>query len=128
MVVDAGVLIEALAIESSGGPVGQRLSSAVTFHAPCHLCAEFTNGVRRLELQGIIAPDRAEGAINDFLALPITQHRFKPLLHRVWALRNNLSSYDAGYVAVAENLGEALFTTDERLARAPGLRCHVVVV
>ena len=47
---------------------------------------------------------------------------------RVWEMRNNLSAYDAAYVAVAEELDCALVTADARLAAAPGLRCEVRVV
>jgi predicted nucleic acid-binding protein len=46
----------------------------------------------------------------------------------MWALRANLSAYDAGYVALAEALDCALVTADARLSGAPGLRCAVTVV
>ncbi len=47
------------------------------------------------------------------------------LLIRCWELRDNLTVYDASYVALAEVLDVTLLTGDGRLARAPGLRCHV---
>lgn len=50
------------------------------------------------------------------------------LLGRIWELRENLSGYDAAYVAVAEALGTPLLTADARLARAPGPRCPMLVV
>lgn len=50
------------------------------------------------------------------------------LLDRVWELRNNLSSYDAIYVALAEALECPLMTADRRLAQAPGPRCPITVV
>ncbi|MBA2239982.1 MAG: PIN domain-containing protein [Solirubrobacterales bacterium] len=46
----------------------------------------------------------------------------------MWQLRENLSAYDATYVALAEALGCPLITADARLSRAPGLRCPVTVV
>jgi predicted nucleic acid-binding protein len=47
----------------------------------------------------------------------------------MWELRENLTAYDATYVALAESIGaSALLTTDARLAAAPGLRCVVRVV
>ena len=49
------------------------------------------------------------------------------LAPRVWELRDNLSAYDASYVALAEALQIPLVTTDARLARAPGIRCEVEV-
>ncbi|HZU16953.1 MAG TPA: type II toxin-antitoxin system VapC family toxin [Candidatus Dormibacteraeota bacterium] len=128
MVVDASVLIQALAIEEPGGPVGVRLARETVLHAPSHVGVEFANGVRRLELHGKISPDRAAEALDDFLSLPIQQHRFEPLAHRAWALRHHLTAYDAAYVALAENLGRPLHTLDARLASIPGLRGAVVVL
>ena len=49
------------------------------------------------------------------------------LLDRIWQLRNNLSAYDAAYVALAENLGAALCTRDARLKSAPGHSAQVEV-
>jgi predicted nucleic acid-binding protein len=47
----------------------------------------------------------------------------------MWALRHNLSAYDATYVALAELTGAtALLTTDARLANAPGIDCPVELV
>lgn len=128
MVVDASVLIQALAIEEPGGPVGMRLAGETVLHAPSHVGVEFANGVRRLELHGQISSDRAAEALDDFLSLSIQPHRFESLAHRVWALRRHLTAYDAAYVAVAENLGRPLHTLDARLASIPGLRCAVVVL
>ena len=45
-----------------------------------------------------------------------------------WALRDNLTYYDALYVALAARLGYPLLTADARLARAPGLPCAVELI
>lgn len=50
------------------------------------------------------------------------------LLARVWELRDNLTAYDATYVALAEALGCGLVTADARLAHAPGPLCTMIVV
>ncbi len=50
------------------------------------------------------------------------------LLGRVWELRENLSAYDATYVAIAEAFKVPLVTADGRLGRAPGPRCSITVV
>jgi predicted nucleic acid-binding protein len=47
------------------------------------------------------------------------------LLPRIWELRHNMWPYDASYVALAETLDATLLTVDGKLARVPGLRCHV---
>jgi predicted nucleic acid-binding protein len=49
----------------------------------------------------------------------------RPLIARCWELRDNLTIYDAVYVALAELMGAALLTADERLARAPGPCCSI---
>jgi len=45
-------------------------------------------------------------------------------LARCWELTQNVSVYDAAYVALAELLDVALLTADARLASAPGPRCR----
>ncbi len=70
-------------------------------------------------------PRRAALALADLAALPLRRAPHRPLLIRCWELRDNLTVYDASYVALAEVLDVTLLTGDGRLARAPGLRCHV---
>jgi predicted nucleic acid-binding protein len=53
-------------------------------------------------------------------AFPIERHPHEPLLERVLALRQNISAYDAMYVALAELLNAPLITRDARLARSSG--------
>ena len=52
--------------------------------------------------------------------------RSRPHAERVWALRHNLTAYDAWYVAVAEALDCPLATLDRRLSRASGPACEVL--
>jgi predicted nucleic acid-binding protein len=54
--------------------------------------------------------------------------RTRLLAGRIRELRNNLSTYDAAYVAAAEQYRCALITTDARLARASGIQCAVTVI
>ncbi|GIU99356.1 MAG: hypothetical protein KatS3mg014_0972 [Actinomycetota bacterium] len=51
-----------------------------------------------------------------------------PFGDRIWALRRNLTPYNAVYVALAEALACPFVTADARLPRAPGLRCSVEVL
>jgi predicted nucleic acid-binding protein len=50
------------------------------------------------------------------------------LIARCWELRDNLTIYDAAYVALAEALQASLLTGDKRLATATGPRCHIEVL
>ncbi|MGH9068763.1 MAG: type II toxin-antitoxin system VapC family toxin [Acidimicrobiales bacterium] len=74
-------------------------------------------------MAGRISNDSAALAHQELLALPIELFPYGPLAPRIWELRDNLSAYDAWYVALAELLGTDLATLDIRLARAPGPRC-----
>lgn len=47
---------------------------------------------------------------------------------RAYELRDNVTAYDAAYVALAEALGCPLVTADGRLAKASGVRCGVELV
>jgi predicted nucleic acid-binding protein len=58
----------------------------------------------------------------------MTRYPVFSLLDRVWELRDNLSAYDASYVALAELLDCSLLTADARLSRAPGIRCSITLV
>ena len=89
--------------------------------------AEATNILRRLERIGDISRLEANSAQSDLLRLDIELFPFAPFGDRVWALRSNLSSYDAWYVALAEALGCPLVTLDRKLSRAPGPTCDIIV-
>ena len=58
----------------------------------------------------------------------MTRYPVFSLLDRVWQLRDNLSAYDASYVALAELLDCNLLTADARLSRAPSIRCSITLV
>ncbi len=96
-------------------------------HAPHLVDVEVAQVLRRLEGAESLGSARASEAFEDLRALRLVRHSHLPLLDRVWALRSNLSAYDALYVALAESLEAPLVTLDERLARAPGHTAKVWV-
>ena len=77
---------------------------------------------------GIISLPRALTALADLQTMRLSRRSHGPLLNRIWELRDNVTPYDAAYVALAENLGVTLVTADARLARAPGTRCAFEVL
>lgn len=97
-------------------------------HAPYLLDVEVLSALRRLVDSGAVPPDRAEDAIQDFALLRITRHSHVDFLTRVWELRQNLSAYDAIYVAVAESLDATLVTCDRALEGAPGHSARIEVI
>ncbi len=123
-VVDAGVFVELLA----GALSAERLGDE-ELAVPHLVDSEVTNALRRLVLRGDLTDDQGSAAMEGFDRLMLTRYPADWLRPRMWALRHNISAYDATYVALAEMTGAtALLTTDARLASAPGLRCAVHVV
>lgn len=125
VVVDASVVVAALV---DGGPDGRWAEQVLTsgfLAAPHLLPAEVANVVRRAALVGKITADAATLAHADLRALRVDLFPYEPFAGRIWDLRGNVTCYDAWYVALAEYLGCPLATLDDRLARAPGLKCAV---
>lgn len=124
IVVDASVMVDALVGETAAG---DRLDGEV-LAAPHLLDAEVAHSLRRLAAQGQVDDDLAHLALLDLADLEVFRFAHGPLLDRVWALRANLTAYDALYVALAERIEAVLLTADGRLAAAPGIRARVEVV
>lgn len=96
--------------------------------APHHIDVELVSALRSRVREGAVAIEVARSAIATWYWAGITRFSVAGLLPRIWELRDNLTPYDAGYVALAEALGCDLVTADGRLARAPGPRCTISVV
>ncbi|GAA3754696.1 type II toxin-antitoxin system ribonuclease VapC1 [Microbacterium kribbense] len=127
VVVDASVVIALVTSRSDAASALAERLSASTLHAPALLPAEVDSGVRGLVLGHHLSAAQGAAARSAAHALPVDLWPWSLLTDRAWELRENLSSHDAGYVALAEHLGAALVTGDARLADAPGLRCAVEV-
>jgi len=128
LVVDASVLATALGDDGSDGDLARARLRDQQLAAPELIDLEVVSVLRRQLSGGGLDARRARLAIDDLLDLPIRRAPHVPLLLRCWDLRDNLTIYDAAYVALAEALRSPLLTADTRLARAPGLRCVVEVL
>ena len=121
IVLDASAAIDWLLQTASGQRIETRIySQNESLHAPHLLDLEVVQVLRRLAREGVISSHRADQAIDDLLDLRLTRYPHFVLLPRIWQLRQNLSAYDAAYVALAERLGARLLTRDARLASASG--------
>ena len=128
-VLDASAVIELLLGTELGRSVADRIADPqLSLHAPHLLDVEVAQGLRRLVMGGELEAEAAAGALEDLRSLDLDRHSHEPLLDRVWALRDNLTAYDAVYVALAEALDTTVLTCDGRLRRAPGLAGRVEVV
>ena len=93
-------------------------------YAPELVRVEAMNVLRRLERAEQITTAEANGAQEDLSQLEIEQFPFVPFSDRIWEMRHTVTSYDAWYVAVAEEFGYPLATLDRRLARTAGPKCE----
>ena len=126
IVVDASVLANAV---GDDGPDGERarkeLRDAGEVAAPDLVDVETTVVLRkRWQAKTITALRFAEG-IDDLEDLTIDRYPTLRFMRRAYELRDTLTAYDAAYVALAEALGCELLTADQRLSKAPGLRCPI---
>jgi predicted nucleic acid-binding protein len=125
-VLDASVFARAVTDPGPAGVVARRvIHRQPTLHAPAILTAEVTSALRGMLGRGVISEPAARTAARWTLELAVRLFPFEPFAARVWELRDNLTVYDAWYVALAEALGTELVTTDDRLRRASGPRCPV---
>jgi predicted nucleic acid-binding protein len=129
IVLDASALVELLLGTDAGRRVAVRIADpAIALHVPHLADVEVTQALRRYAREGAIDSDTAAAALEDLRSLDLERHGHEPLLERIWALRDNLTAYDAAYVALAEALEGTVLTCDGRLARAPGLSRRVELV
>jgi predicted nucleic acid-binding protein len=124
IVVDASAALSGLL---NDGPARRSLATD-QLHAPHLIDSEVASGLRRRVAARQVTADNGWAALDTWRRLGLTRYAGYPLLERVWQLRDNLSAYDAGYVALAESLGCPLVTADVRLSQAPGVRCPITVV
>lgn len=128
IVVDASVIIELLLRSRAAASIEARLfEPPEALHAPQLLDVEVAQVLRRFAARGVVTAARGAQCLRLLDSFPLRRHAHQPLLSRIWALRGNLTAYDAAYVALAEALGATLLTTDARLAAAPGVRARVEV-
>jgi predicted nucleic acid-binding protein len=119
IVADASAVLDVLLETPRTVPIQRRLfRPRQTIVAPHLIDVEIAQVLRRYSATGQLDEQRAMEAIDDYLALPIERYPHLLLLNRIWDLRQNLTAYDAAYVALAELLGVRLLTTDVRLARS----------
>lgn len=126
IVVDASVLANALGDDGDDGDLARdRMRRAQGAGAPDLVDVETVAVLRKRWIARTLPARRFSAAVSDLEALAIDRYPTGRLMRRAYELRDNVTPYDAAYVALAEVLECPLLTADGRLAKAPGLGCEV---
>jgi predicted nucleic acid-binding protein len=126
IVLDASAAIDWLLQTPAGRKIEQRIfSRKESLHAPHLLDLEVAQVLRRLARENVISGQRANQAFDDLLDLRVARYSHFILLPRVWQLRQNLSAYDAAYIALAEKLDAPVISRDTGLSSASGHTARV---
>ena len=129
IVADASVVLELLLQTPRAAAIDARLfRRGESIHAPSLIDLEVAQVLRRYVRRAELDEARARASVQLLAAFPLERYHHEPLLPRIWELRDNLTAYDAAYVALAEGLRAPLLTCDERLARVTGPRTAIEVV
>ncbi|HUZ10392.1 MAG TPA: type II toxin-antitoxin system VapC family toxin [Acidimicrobiales bacterium] len=129
IVVDASVLANALGDDQADGARARaELSVAGELAGPDLVDVETVAVLRKRWIAGTLAARRFAAAVDDLADLPLTRYPTLPFMRRAYDLRSTVTAYDAAYVALAEALDCELITADDRLSKAPGVRCAIRVL
>ena len=128
LVVDASVLAVALSDDGQDGDSARARLRGEILAAPELVDLEVVSVLRRQNRAGLLDARRAYLALTDLMSMPLRRSPHALLLPRCWELRENVTPYDAAYVALAEALEATLLTGDRRLARAIGPTCAIEIL
>ena len=126
IVVDASLLVAVLVDSGREGEWAECMVVESPLATPELALVETSNILRRLQRAGDISRLEATSSHEDLIRLDLELFPFAPFAKRIWTLRNNLTSYDAWYIALAEALACPLVTLDRKIGRASGPRCEIV--
>ena len=127
-VVDASVLVEFLAGGEQREAAEEAIGRERWVWAPALVDAEVGSALRRQARAKEISARKAHAALEELLDMRLQRIPLAALVDRAWQLRDNVTFYDALYVALAEEAGAPLLTLDARLAKAKGLRTEVELI
>jgi predicted nucleic acid-binding protein len=127
VVIDAAALVELLLRSDTGRRVERAMGDAPLV-APDIVSSEVLQSLRGLERGGKLTSARASTAMARLAESDISHVPTRALIREMWAMRANLSAYDACYVALARALECPLLTVDRPLTRAPALGITLICV
>lgn len=126
IVIDASVGFEIVTRTEKGLEMARHISGPV--HVPELFDIEVIQTVRRHRYRNEIDENRAASAIDYLEALPAERHSHLALRGRIWSLRDNVTAYDAAYLALAEQLDCDFWTRDRKFEAIPNLAVTILTV
>lgn len=117
IVIDASVLVDLLLDREAATRetvAASEQQGTDEFQATDLLRLEVLQALRRHARRGDIADETAQDAVTSLDGVRLIRHPVEPLTDRIWALRHNLTAYDASYLALAETLDDPLLLTGDR--------------
>lgn len=127
LVIDTSALIARFTQHPFPEALVQRLDADLDWHAPHLVDVEALHVLRTLVARGALTAERAGQARTDITLAAIARYPHTLLLDRMWALRRNVTAYDAAFLTLAEALDAPLVTLDAHLGAVPGHRAAVEV-
>ena len=129
IVIDASVVAHALTEPSDlGARARGTIDGGGGLHAPQLIDLEVASFLRKRLAAGTLDNEQTNVALGDLIHLPIRRYPHGPMLPRIWELRENVTPYDASYIALAEQLGCTFVTGDARLAKVRAAQCQIEVL
>lgn len=129
MVLDASGAVELLLNTTAGKRLATRLADdSEVVHAPHLIDLEITQVLRRYTHHGMLHARSGALALARWRGLDVQRYSHEPFLDRIWQLRDNVTAYDAVYVALAEALSTVLVTGDRRLVASSGVNIPIELV
>ena len=126
VVVDASTVVAALLDSGPDGDWAEGILTSGDLVASHLLPVEVASILRRAVAAGRLTEESGTVAHAQLVRMPVDLWPYAPLAERVWALRPDVTTYDAWYIALAETVDAPLATLDARLTRAPRPRCRFV--
>lgn len=130
IVLDASVVVDYLLDIEGQAAVFSETMQKETLSVPYLLDVEVAQVIRRFVARREISATRGLAAIQDLADFPAVRYDHRPFLPRVFCWRDNLTAYDAIYLALAEQLHATLWTRDHGLAsfaKRVGIVCRLGV-
>lgn len=118
VVADASAIVDLLSGAPSAAAIRAVLADVPEVDVPEHFHVEAISAIRGLRFRNALSDERADRALDLLVSLRTVRHPVAPLTREIWGMRDQLSAYDAAYVAVARMLDVRILTTDGGLAAA----------